>query len=150
MKNLIFIVLLLFSISEPLFAQQGKPAEEVGKELYALIGQYNEARDNKDAMLLKTILTTEVDQLVSSGEWRIGIDQAIDGMMRSSAVNPGSRKLIVEKIRLFDQASGVVDARYEIESSEGPTRKMWSSFLVVFSEGRWKITGIRNMMPTAN
>jgi hypothetical protein len=149
MKNFIFIVVLLFINSKPIVEQQSILEHEVKKQLNALIEQYNEARDNKDTLLLKTILTPEIDQLVSSGEWRTGIDQAIGGMMRSSATNPGSRKLIVDKIRLLDQASAIVDCRYEIENLNGPTRKMWSTFLLVFTEGRWKITGIRNMLPTS-
>lgn len=150
MKNFNFIVALLFMTAKPIVPQQSNLEHEVKKQLNALIEQYNEARDNKDTSLLKTILTPEMDQLVSSGEWRVGIDQAISGMMRSSVVNPGNRKLTIEKIRLMNQISGVVDARYKIESSEGPTRKMRSSFLVVFSDGHWKITGIRNMLPTSN
>jgi len=147
MKYLSLVILLLNLTTQSLFAQQGILEEDIRKELYALIEQYNEARDYKDTVLLKTILTPEIDQLVSSGEWRTGIDQAIGGMMRSSATNPGSRKLIVDKIRLLDQASAIVDCRYEIENLNGPTRKMWSTFLLVFTEGRWKITGIRNMLP---
>ncbi|SDZ24448.1 MULTISPECIES: YybH family protein [Rhodonellum] len=149
MKYFALVILVLNLTTQSLFAQQGILEEDIRKELYALIEQYNEARDNKDTLLLKTILTPEIDQLVSSGEWRTGIDQAIDGMMRSSAANPGSRNLIVDKIRLLDQASAILDCRYEIENPDGPTRKMWSTFLAVFTEGRWKITGIRNMLPTS-
>jgi uncharacterized protein (TIGR02246 family) len=143
-------ILLLFQIlTLPLlFGQDTGVDEKVRQEIYSLIDNYAEARDNKDSVLLRSILTPDVDQLVSSGEWRKGIQEAIEGMMRSSAVNPGDRKLAVENIRLLDPGTGIVDARYEIEGSNGPSRKMWSTFMVVFRENKWKITGIRNMLPT--
>jgi uncharacterized protein YxjI len=37
--------------------------------------------------------------------------------------------------------------RYEIESADGTSRKMWSTFITVNDNGKWKITAIRNMLP---
>lgn len=142
-----FILLQLFTQSL-LFGQNTHVDEKTRQEIYTLIDNYADARDNKDSVLLKSILTADVDQLVSSGEWRKGMQPAIEGMMRSSAVNPGDRKLAIENIRLIGPEAGIVDARYEIEGTDGPARKMWSTFMVVFRENKWKITGIRNMLPT--
>ena len=71
------------------------------KDITALIDKYSLARENKDTVLLKAILTTDVDQLVSTGEWRNGVQSSVKGMLRSSAATPGTRTLAVEKIRLF-------------------------------------------------
>ena len=98
-------------------------------------------------MMLKEILTKDVDQLVSTGEWRMGIGESVKGMLRSSESSVGSRKLIVDKVRLFNAVSGIVDARYEIQNQDGTTRKMWSTFIVVYGENKWKISAIRNMLP---
>jgi hypothetical protein len=49
-------------------------------------------RETRDTILLKKILTTDIDQLVSTGEWRAGIGTAIEDMPRSSASSP-RRKL---------------------------------------------------------
>ena len=68
-------------------------------------------------------------------------------MLQSSENNPGTRKLIIEKMRFFNSESGIVDARYEIQNADGTVRKMWSTFIVVYTENMWKITGIRNMLP---
>lgn len=113
----------------------------------AVIDQYSLAREKKDTVLLKSILTSDVDQLVSSGEWRTGVGEAVKGMLRSSENNTGSRKIIVDKVRLLTAQSGVVDARYLIQSPDGTTRKMWSAFLVVYQADKWKIAAIRNMLP---
>ena len=148
MKTLSFILLIQFFVTPLIWGQDMKADEKSRKEIYALIDDYSVARENKDTVLLNSILTEDIDQLVSSGEWRSGIRQAIEGMMLSSTSNPGSRRLIIDKIRFLDPKSGIVDAKYEIENPDGSLRKMWSTFIVVFRDDRWKIAGIRNMLPT--
>ncbi|MEQ8534200.1 MAG: SgcJ/EcaC family oxidoreductase [Imperialibacter sp.] len=117
------------------------------KAITKLIDQYSEARETKDTVLLKDILTEDIDQLVSNGEWRIGIRVAIDGMMRSSTSNPGSRTLTIDKIRYLGPANAIADCRYEIKNPDGSERKMWSTFVVVKQKGKWRISAIRNMLP---
>jgi uncharacterized protein (TIGR02246 family) len=135
---IIFLSLLSISLS----------AQEVNtRKIYTLIDDYSRARETRDTVLLKSILTEDVDQLVSSGEWRYGLRAAIQGMMESSTANPGSRTLTVEKVRFIDEHTALADARYEIRNPDGTVRKMWSSFTVVERREKWKITAIRNMLP---
>jgi len=115
--------------------------------MVTLIDQYAQAREKRDTALLKTILTADVDQLVSNGEWRIGISSAVQGMLNSSLSNPGTRTLTVDKIRLITSACAIVDCRYEIQNSDGTVRRMWSTFTVVDDTKSWKISAIRNMEP---
>ena len=123
------------------------PDESQRKAISYLIDQYSQAREKKDTALLKTILTKDVDQLVSTGEWRNGIDASVQGMLNSSANSPGTRTLHIEKIRMFDATSAIVDCRYEIQNPDGTTRKMWSTFIAISEKGIWKISAIRNMLP---
>ena len=118
------------------------------KEIYALIDKYSQARERRDTLLLKNILTPDVDQLVSSGEWRNGIDASVQGMLRSSANAPGARTLTIEKIRMLNLNNAIVDCKYEIQNDNGTARKMRSTFIVVSKNGIWKISAIRNMLPT--
>ena len=141
-----FILIMITTLGSHLVYSQGRKDSEKQKISF-LIDQYSLARERKDTMLLKSILTAEIDQLVSSGEWRDGKSEAVTGMLRSSDSNPGSRKLIIEKIRFITKASGIVDARYEIQNPDGTVRKMWSTFIVVRESKTWKITAIRNMLP---
>lgn len=132
-------------------AQQHDVPEPVAEELRRLIGQYSMARESGDSLLLKSILTEDIDQLVSSGEWREGIRQSLAGMQRSSEANQGKRTLEVERIKLLHASVALVDARYTIEPHDGaPVRNMWSSFVTVYSGGRWRIAAIRNMLPSGN
>jgi hypothetical protein len=71
-------------------------------------------------------------------------------MMQSSTSNPGERVLTIDKLRLLNAGTALVDARYEIKNTNGTIRKMWSTFLVVQQDGAWKIAAIRNMLPAGN
>lgn len=146
MKN-IFLLLLLNLPGILLYGQGINPDEYQRKAITSLIDQYSEAREKNDTILLKNILTTDVDQLVSTGEWRIGIGAAVQGMLKSSANSPGTRTLRVENIRMFNPVTAIVDCRYEIQNTDGSIRKMWSTFLVVAIKEIWKISAIRNMQP---
>jgi len=120
------------------------------KAITSLIDQYSQAREKGDTVLLKAILTSDVDQLVSTGEWRAGINSAVEGMMKSSANSPGTRTLHIEKIQMVSASSAIVDCRYEIQNEDGTARKMWSTFIVVAKKETWKIRAIRNMLPALN
>jgi uncharacterized protein (TIGR02246 family) len=148
MKKLVFLLLLNISGIVFLYGQNSKPNEYEQKAIAALIDRYSEARDKSDTVLLKSILASDIDQLVSSGEWRKGMGAAVQGMLKSSGNNPGDRTLSVESIRMFNPATAIVDCRYEIKNADGVTRKMWSAFIVVADKGVWKISAIRNMLPS--
>ena len=149
MKQFIFISIAFNLLLIPFLpAQNTKQADEQKKKIYALIDNYSLARDKKDTLLLKSILTNDIDQLVSSGEWRNGKDAAVQGMLQSSAGNPGTRTLTVDKVRFLDSKNAIADARYDITSTAGTMRKMWSTFVVVRQQGQWKISAIRNMLPS--
>ena len=130
-------------------AQNGEPNAVQRKAITGLIDQYSAAREKSDTALLKTILTGDVDQLVSTGEWRMGIGAAVQGMIRSSASSPGTRTLVPVNIKMLGATSAIVDCRYEIQNTDGTLRKMWSTFLVILEKKDWKITAIRNMLPAA-
>jgi hypothetical protein len=147
MKNI--FLLLLFNLTATLFLQaQNIPNDKQKKDISSLIDQYSEAREKRDTMLLKNILTADVDQLVSTGEWRNGIASSVQGMLKSSANTPGTRTLTIDKIRMFNSTSAIVDCKYEIQNADSTLRKMWSSFIVVSDKGIWKISAIRNMLPS--
>jgi len=133
-----------------LYGQDTPANDKPQKAITFLIDQYSEAREKRDTALLKTILTPGVDQLVSTGEWRVGINAAVEGMMKSSANSPGTRTLHIEKIQTITSSSAIVDCRYEIQNADGTPRKMWSTFIVIADKKTWKIMAIRNMLPAAN
>jgi len=64
-----FLILIATLVTFSVYAQEIITTKEK-QEITFLIDQYSLAREKKDTVLLKSILTPEVDQLVSSGEWR--------------------------------------------------------------------------------
>jgi len=150
MKNRLSLLLLSSLLATMnLCAQQVIPSKKQTKDIHSLIDDYSQAREKKDTLLLRSILTENLDQLVSSGKWRKGKKESMTGMLQSSDNNPGTRTLKIENIRLLNPQCGIVDARYEIKNTDGTSRKMWSTFMVVFQNGEWKITAIRNMLPAS-
>jgi hypothetical protein len=149
MKRFLFFTLFNALWAPFVFSQGFSNQDKQKQSIYSLIDRYSLAREKRDTVLLKQLLTDDVDQLVSSGEWRVGIGEAVKGMLRSSEGNPGSRKLWVDKIRFLNSKNGIADARYEIKNPDGTTRKMWSTFMVVYQNGSWKIAAIRNMLPAS-
>ena len=148
-KSLLFFLLNLAAGVVFIFAQSNEPTNHQRKAITHLIDQYSEAREKRDTALLKTILTTDVDQLVSTGEWRNGIGTAVQGMLKSSANSPGTRTLTVDKIRILDPGAAIVDCKYDIQNTDGTSRRMWSTFIVVNKKKVWKISAIRNMLPAS-
>jgi len=150
MKKILIALLVNLVAITFLYGQDNTVSDNLKKKITSLIDQYSQAREKRDTVLLKSILTPDVDQLVSTGEWRVGINAAVEGMMRSSANSPGTRTLAVEKIRAITPSSAIVDCRYEIKNTDGTTRKMWSTFIVISEKDVWKIISIRNMLPSPN
>jgi uncharacterized protein (TIGR02246 family) len=145
MKLLIFAALFL---PLTLSAQIVLDKKEKSEEIIHLIAQYSEARETRDTVLLARILADDIDQLVSNGEWRNGIQEAILGMQQSSSSNPGTRSLEIEKIRFLSDDIALVDCRYIIKNTDGSERNLWSSFTVVANDDSWKVAAIRNMNPS--
>ena len=150
MKKTVLLFLSHLACIMVLYGQGTTVNDKLQKAITSLIDQYSQAREKRDTALLKTILTPDVDQLVSTGEWRVGINAAIEGMMKSSANSPGTRTLHIEKIQTITSSSAIVDCRYEIQNTDGTVRKMWSTFIVVDDKKAWKIMAIRNMLPAPN
>ncbi|XOV95280.1 MAG: DUF4440 domain-containing protein [Bacteroidota bacterium] len=144
MKVYLTIIYLIAVVAVPVLGQKNEDTA-----ITKLIADYAQSRETMDTTLLKSIITADIDQLVSSGEWRRGKEGAFKGMMRSSSGNPGTRTLTVENIRMLNPKNAIVDARYEINQSNGSVRKMWSTFVVVKDKKQWKISAIRNMLPAA-
>ncbi|MRI01436.1 SgcJ/EcaC family oxidoreductase [Kriegella sp. EG-1] len=144
--TLLIVICLLVTLFK-IHAQENKDSIIEQHKITALIADYAKAREAKDSLLLKSILTDDIDQLVSSGVWRKNIEASMKGMLKSSTTNPGTRTLTVDNVRLLSSENAIVDAKYQIENSDGTFRKMWSTFIVVKREKNWKIAAIRNMLP---
>lgn len=148
MKSILSFILTLCSI---LITYSLYPQDDVNNPekvaIYTVIEMYVQARETQDTLILNNILTSDMDQLVSSGNWRNNREMAIEGMLRSTANNPGKRKLTIKKLRFLNAGCALADCQYQIINPNGIERNMWSSFVLVTEDGKWKISAIRNMLP---
>jgi uncharacterized protein (TIGR02246 family) len=113
-----------------------------------VVRQYVDAREARDPKAVAALFTADADQLVSSGEWRLGRDNVVSGSLASSAQSGGKRTIEVERIRFVSSEVAIADGRYSIVG-DGNDRRMWSTFVMVKASGSWRIAAIRNMLPAA-
>jgi uncharacterized protein (TIGR02246 family) len=115
-----------------------------------VIQKYMDARDQRDAAALSALFTDDVDQLVSSGEWRRGREAVTKGTLGSSQSTGGKRTITIETVRFIASDVSLADGRYELTGlANGETRKMWTSILLKKGPDGWHISAIRNMLPAA-
>ncbi len=118
----------------------------------AVVASYVAARDLRDPTAVGALFTPDADQYTTSGEWRRGQTAIVAGTARSSAQNPGERRIRVESVRIITADVAIVDGPYEIVAEgadAAATRRMWTSLVLVRQEDGWRITAIRNMRVTA-
>jgi uncharacterized protein (TIGR02246 family) len=124
------------------------PAAANDDAVRAVVRRYVEAREARDPKAVAALFTADADQLVSSGEWRVGRDNVVTGSLASSAQTGGKRTIDVERVRFVSVDVAIADGRYSI-TGEGNDRRMWSTFVIVKASGEWRIAAIRNMLPAA-
>ena len=64
-----------------------------------VIKSYMVVREHQDAHALEALCTADVDQLVSSREWRKGLSEVVRGTLASSQNSGGKRTITVESVR---------------------------------------------------
>jgi len=130
-------------------AAQQKTMDE-GEAIREVVRRYTAARERGDATALTALFTEDADQLTSSGEWRRGRAQLVPGTLASSKSNTGTRTITIKTVRFPAPGVAIADGEYVIAASQGAAaRNMWTSFVMVRSEGQWRISAIRNMLPAA-
>ncbi len=109
-----------------------------------VVRKYTDARDHAltPRSSRPSSLTSDADQLVSSGVWRKGREEVVRGSIASSQTETGKRTITVESVRFLAPTVALADARYELGE-----RKMWTTLLLARDKTGWRITAIRNMLP---
>jgi uncharacterized protein (TIGR02246 family) len=141
-------VWLLYSLVAVVPYQMADQSDDAA--VRAVVARYVEARDKRDAKLLEALFTADADQLVTTGEWRKGRDNVVQGGLASSQATPGARQIAIEVVRFVAPGVAIADGRYEIAGAPGAApRRMRTTFVIVRGAGNaWRIAAIRNMAPT--
>lgn len=144
------LVVCLLVITSPWPAAQEAARSADESAVRALVDRYVAARELRDPAAVEALFTADADQYTTAGEWRRGQAAIVAGTARSSAQNPGVRRIRVEAVRFVTADVAVADGAYEITTAGGtaPARRMWTSIVAVRTPQGWRITAIRNMIPT--
>ena len=128
--------------------RQSDPGGKDEAAVRDVVKRYMDAREARDAKALAALFTEDADQLTSSGEWRRGRDQVVQGGLRSSLSSSGTRTINVHWVRFPADGVAIADGPYEIAGAAGgENRKMWTSFVMTRGADGWRISAIRNMLP---
>jgi uncharacterized protein (TIGR02246 family) len=113
-----------------------------------LIQQYMDARNSRDAVKVRSLFTEDADQLVSTGEWRRGVDAVVRGAVASSQKEAPRSSIQVEAIRFLQRDLALADGRYQtVSAGSNASRNMWTTLVIKRTHQGWRIAAIRNMLP---
>lgn len=116
----------------------------------AVVKQYMDARERRDARALEALFTSDADQHTTAGEWRRGRAAVVPGSLESSQRNVGTRRITVESVRFVTPDVALADGPYEIDAGSGAdVRRMWTTIVLRRGTDGWRIAAIRNMIPGA-
>jgi uncharacterized protein (TIGR02246 family) len=142
---LIVGVTILTTIS--IVGRQSRSADD--QAVRDVVRRYVAAREARDPAAVAALFAADADQLVSSGEWRLGREKVVEGSLASTERTGGKREIAVERVRFVSDDVAIADGRYTIAGLETGDRRMWSTFVMAKDAGAWKIAAIRNMLPAA-
>ena len=138
--------LSMLALSMPAQAPAARAKDETA--IRDIVNKYIAAREQSDAHAIAALFTGDADQLVSSGEWRKGRDEVVQGTLASSQSAAGKRTITVESIRFVARDAALADGRYEIAGpAGGQSRRMWTTLVLSRTSDGWRIAAIRNMLP---
>jgi uncharacterized protein (TIGR02246 family) len=140
---------VLMAAAAALAGQASATADETA--VRNVIVRYTNARDATDPKAIEALFTADADQHTTAGEWRRGRAAIVPGTLRSSAQNPGARRITVESVRFLTPDVAIADGPYVLLDATGAvTRRMWTTIVVVRDGDGWRIGAIRNMLPAGN
>jgi uncharacterized protein (TIGR02246 family) len=141
------VVAVALALAAPAAQQKSVNEEEAIREV---VRRYTGARERGSAAELAALFTADADQLTSSGAWRRGRAELVPGTLASSKSNSGTRTITIKTVRFPAPGVAIADGEYVIGASPGAAvRNMWTSFVMVRTDGQWQISAIRNMLPAA-
>jgi metallo-beta-lactamase class B len=109
----------------------------------AVVANYVDARERRDAAAIGALFTPDADQYNSAGDWRRGRDAIVKGTLESSARNTGARRITIQSVRFVAPGVAIADGDYEIGAN-----RMWTTLVLTRQGEGWKISAIRNSRPT--
>jgi uncharacterized protein (TIGR02246 family) len=138
-------IIILTLIATPGLWAQAPASTADDTAVRALIDRYVNARDARDPAAIESLFTADADQYTTAGEWRRGRAQVVAGTAESTKQNPGDRSIDIASVRFITPDIAIADGNYNIA---GSTVRRWTTIVLERETGAWRISAIRNMVPT--
>jgi len=146
-KLTLLSLLFCVAVSGALAQSADRGADE--KAIKAVIQAFLDKRDANDAAGLSALLTADADQQQTSGAIRRGREAVVTGSLTTQRSTGGKRTIAVDSLRFVAADVAVADGRYDsVGRADGSDRHMLTSIVLRRESGVWKITAIRNMLPS--
>jgi uncharacterized protein (TIGR02246 family) len=127
MRRLPAYGLLIAMACASICTAQNYRAQEDTLAVRRVIDRYVQARNEKDAKAVRQLFTADADQLVSTGEWRRGLDEIVRGTSASSQSETNRSSITVEGLRFLDSDVALADGHYQTTGLNGTIRNMWTA-----------------------
>ena len=149
MRTILAVAVASALIAAPAAQPAGSRASDE-QAVRDVVARYMDARAGRDPAAVAALFTGDADQFTTGGEWRRGREQIRSGTAASSQRNPGSRRIAIEAVRFVTPDVAIADGPYEITAAGAASaRRMWTTLVLVRTADGWRISAIRNMVPTA-
>ena len=141
-------IALLIAVSPAPAQNTSRAADE--SAIKAVIKAFIDTREANDRAGLTALLTEDADQRQTSGNMRSGREAVVSGSLATTQSTGGRRTIAVDSLRFLGPDVALVDGRYDsIGRSDGTDQRLITAIVLRREGTAWKISAIRNMLPTA-
>jgi len=141
-------IAMLVGVAPALAQNPNRAADE--SAIKAVVKAFIDTREANDRAGLTALLTEDVDQRQASGNLRSGRGAVVSGSLETTQSTGGRRTITVDSLRFLGPDVALVDGRYDsIGRSDGTDQRLITAIVLRREGTAWKISAIRNMLPTA-
>jgi uncharacterized protein (TIGR02246 family) len=129
-------------------AQTQRNRAEDEAEIRRIVQAFIDTREGDDRDALEALLSSDADQLVTTGNMRTGVAAVVDGSLTTTQSAGGRRIIEIRTIRFLTDDVAIGDGPYNVvDRPNGPDRHYLTTIVFRREAGGWKIAAIRNMQP---
>ena len=144
-KILSLLFLMVVAATVPVMAEDSPDRSADEATIRHITQEYIDTRDNGDEAGLRALLTVDIDQRLTSGRLRAGIDAVVSGSLDSTRGSGGKRVIALETIRFLGADVAIADGSYDsLGRNDGTDLHMRTTMIFRLINGQWRIAAIRN------
>ncbi len=146
MRNgLKLLFFMLIAVDGVAIAQEAPDRSADESAIRQVTREYILRRDNNDEAGLRALLSPNVDQRLTSGRMRTGLEAVVSGSLQSTQNSGGKRVISLESIRFLGADVAIANGSYDsLGRADGTDLHMQTTMVFWRVDGEWTIDAIRN------